>query len=44
VLEGYRITYARRCYMEGEEIGSEVKDDDYFSLVIARWEREGEGR
>ncbi len=44
LLEGYRITYARRCYMEGEEIGSEVKDDDYFSLVIARWEREGEGR
>lgn len=40
-LDGYKVIYARRCYMEGEELGTNVRDDDYFSLVIARWENGG---
>ncbi len=36
---GYSVTYARRCYMDGELIINEPSGElprDYFSLVIAR--------
>ncbi len=36
---GYSVTYARRCYMDGELIIREPSDElprDYFSLIIAR--------
>lgn len=43
LLKGYKAVYARRCYMEGERIGGEISDEDYFSMLIARWEGGGEG-
>ncbi|WP_054857081.1 hypothetical protein [Vulcanisaeta sp. JCM 16159] len=36
---GYSVTYARRCYMDGELIIKESSGElprDYFSLIIAR--------
>lgn len=38
-LSGYRLVYARRCYMEGEYVGEWRPEDwhrDYFSVLIAR--------
>ena len=43
LLNGYRKLFAKRCYMEGERIGGEISDDDYFSMLIARWDDGKEG-